>query len=240
MSIPKLRISDVAEEIKVALKRGDSAHLELYERYLIKIRAGEFQPLHKATWFRWVASIRGDRPERAAVTARKAAKHLPAAPPPAYINQYPGRSVRSLDILGRLDELYEDAKKLRDYALTEEGKVKSPKFLGESIKIRRDLLESALEAVKEVYNLERMEDFYRIILEEISDESSELGGRIIDRLRRANEKHMMTPDCDPRARDHNKPAEAHMPEMREPAPPAEPESPPRPAPDPLDDDEAMF
>jgi len=205
LGIPKLKIKDVEKDILKALKSyTDTTHLELYESYMVRADAGEFQPIHKATWFRWVAQLRGGR-VKAALTARRVGKHLPVAPPPAYIDQYPGKSVRSLDILGRMDELYEDAKKLRNYSLSEEGKVKSPKFLAESIKIRRDLLESALEAVKEVYNLERMEEFYRVIQEEIMAESPEVGARIIDRLRRANEKHMMTPDCDPRIRDHNAP-----------------------------------
>lgn len=156
-----------------------------------------FDVVPRATFYRWIKSVKqlmsSDKGELAdaARVALEAADHLPAAPPPEYVAKTGANGKSNLDFMQRLDQLYSDAETLREFGMRE-GRVVSPKFFAQSINLRRSLLETALKAMAEVWDLRQMQAFYDLVLEEISKESPECAQRILDRLRDLNAEVGMT------------------------------------------------
>lgn len=174
-----------------------SAHLKKVGDEQWEALRKQFATVPKATFYRWIKSVKQlmstDREEltEAARIALEASEHLPAAPPPEYLAREGANGKTQLDFMQRLDQLYGDAELLREYSLRE-GKVLSPKFLSQSVQLRRSLLETALKAMSEVWDLRQMQAFYDCVLEEVAKESPETAQRILDRLRNLNAEVGMT------------------------------------------------
>ena len=131
----------------------------------------------------------------------KIAKHLPAAPSPSYIARTGERGMAQIDFVAEIHELYADAKKLRAFAVSvvqdaETGddveKIKNPAVFDKSIARRADLLETAIKAVQEVWDLRMMQNFYETIIDEIGHESPECQQRIMQRLAELNKQQGFT------------------------------------------------
>ena len=128
------------------------------------------------------------------------AKHLSASPRPEYIARTGEAGMQTLDFVAEIHTLYSDANKLRAYALSigkdENGetveKIKNPAAFDKSIVRRANLLETAIKAVQEVWDLRTMQAFYETIIEEIGKESPEAQRRIMARLAELNSKSGMT------------------------------------------------
>lgn len=128
------------------------------------------------------------------------AKHLPASPRPEYIARTGEAGMQTLDFVAEIHALYADAQKLRAYALSlgkdENGetveKIKNPAAFDKSIVRRASLLETAIKAVQEVWDLRTMQAFYETIIEEIGKESPEAQRRIMARLAELNGRTGMT------------------------------------------------
>lgn len=118
------------------------------------------------------------------------ARQLPAAPSPHYIAKTGERGLQTLDFVAEIHALYADANMLRAFAIStvtaEDGttseKIKNPAAFDKSIGRRADLLETAIKAVQEVWDLRTMQNFYETIIEEIGKESPEAQRRIMERL----------------------------------------------------------
>lgn len=154
----------------------------------------------RQTWNKWVHEAGCSAISVSCTKARKAARHLPAAPSPAYISARPVEARKGIDFMSRLEFLYDDAEKLRNWAVkqtenadgTQGEAIKNPTFFAQSIKLRSDLLENAVKTVQQFYNLQRMQRFYDTVLEEIAAESPEMAKRIIERLERLDAETGMT------------------------------------------------
>lgn len=128
------------------------------------------------------------------------AKQLPAAPSPHYIAKSGEAGLQALDFVAEIYALYRDANMLRAFAITnvtaEDGttieKIKNPAAFDKSIVRRADLLETAIKAVQEIWDLRTMQNFYETIIEEIGRESPEVQKRIMERLAILNSKAGMT------------------------------------------------
>ena len=129
------------------------------------------------------------------------AKHLPAAPSPAYIARNGEAGLQNLDFVAEIHALYGDARKLRAYAVKtrpdpETGElvevINNPAAFDKSIVRRADLLETAIKAVQEVWDLRTMQNFYETVIEEIGKESPECQRRILERLAELNSRTGMT------------------------------------------------
>ena len=129
------------------------------------------------------------------------AKHLPASPRPEYIARNGESGLATLDFVAEIHSLYADAKKLRASAVSqgvdpttgeEVEKIKNPMAFDRSIVRRADLLETAIKAVQEVWDLRTMQAFYETIIEEIGKESPEAQQRIMRRLAELNARAGMT------------------------------------------------
>ncbi len=132
---------------------------------------------------------------------QKIARHLPAAPSPAYIAKHGEAGLQNLDFVAEIHALYADAQKLRAYAMknrvdADTGEVteviNNPAAFDKSIVRRASLLETAIKAVQEVWDLRTMQNFYETIIDEIGKESPECQRRIMERLAELNGRTGMT------------------------------------------------
>lgn len=129
------------------------------------------------------------------------AKQLPAAPRPEYIARTGEAGMQTLDFVAEIHKLYADASMLRAYAMKnrpdpETGAVvesiNNPAAFDKSIVRRASLLETAIKAVQEVWDLRTMQNFYETIIDEIGKESPEAQKRIMARLAELNSRQGMT------------------------------------------------
>ena len=128
------------------------------------------------------------------------AKHIPAAPSPQYIAKTGEQGLATIDFVAEIYSLYRDAQMLRAFGITqvvaEDGtvteKIKNPAAFDKSIVRRADLLETAIKAVQEVWDLRTMQNFYETIIDEIGIESPEVQRRIMERLAVLNSKQGLT------------------------------------------------
>jgi hypothetical protein len=128
-------------------------------------------------------------------------RHLPAAPSPAYIARNGEAGLQTLDFVAEIHNLYRDANMLRAFSVSQVAddngvitgeKIKNPAAFDKSIVRRADLLETAIKAVQEVWDLRTMQNFYETIIEEIGAESPAVQRRIMERLAVLNSKTGMT------------------------------------------------
>ena len=128
----------------------------------------------------------------------KIARNLPVAPSPAYIAKNGSHGMANLDFVVEIHALYNDAKMLREYAskpkLDADGKptgevdIKNPMMWDKQIARRAGLLETAIKAVSEVWELRTMQTFYETIIEEIGKADKETQKRILVRLADLNSR----------------------------------------------------
>lgn len=127
--------------------------------------------------------------------------HLPAAPSPAYIAKHGDEGLRTIDFVAEIQSLYRDASMLRAYSVKERADpetgelrevINNPAAFDKSIVRRADLLETAIRAVQEVWDLRTMQNFYETIIDEIGKESPECQRRIMERLALLNQRTGMT------------------------------------------------
>jgi hypothetical protein len=124
------------------------------------------------------------------------ADHLPAMPSPNVVAAKGESAIVNVNFMMRLESLYRDAEMIRDYSTSkgEDGKekIKNPVFFTSSIKQRRELLETALHAMQEVYDLNRMQQFYDAIVEEIGKVDPAMQRAVIEKLRALNNRYGIT------------------------------------------------
>jgi len=134
-------------------------------------------------------------------SAAEVVDHLPAAPSPTYIAKHGDEGLRTIDFVAEIQSLYRDASMLRAYAMKmktnpdtgeREEHINNPNAFDKSIVRRANLLETAIRAVQEVWDLRTMQNFYETIIEEIGKESPEAQRRIMERLATLNAKTGMT------------------------------------------------
>jgi len=169
--------------------------------------ASKFPDVPKATLWRWIKEVRAkasDSPSRQKLQAAKkkirdvvdevrtAGGSLPAMPSPAYIAAAGAEGLDTLRYMGCIHQLYEDALLLRAYALNADGKIRIPAFFERSIRLRRDILQTGLDAQQEVYDLQKMQEMQNAIIEAVGEASPEIQKKVIDRLRRLDRERGIT------------------------------------------------
>jgi hypothetical protein len=162
-----------------------------------KLAREQYKHIAAPTWHRWVNEAIGDaRFDAGRVAAENLAAEVvknvpnPTAIVPGLVIEHPATARRAIDFWKLLDGLEADAELLRNFATTldQDGKrkVKIPRVLVDSAKLRSDLVRLALQYSSEVYGFDKMQQFNDAILAEIDQESPELTRRILARLRRLN------------------------------------------------------
>lgn len=126
--------------------------------------------------------------------------NLPAPVPPEYLAKGGVKAVANIDIIAIFGRMMMDVDLLREYSITHEDdgaggkttKIKNPVFFAKNINITRDLVETFLRAMDQVYNHKRNQDFYDAIVSVISEESPDAGRKIMERLQELNDETGMT------------------------------------------------
>jgi hypothetical protein len=172
--------AEVLQELREAIhKYGQEAGPKLVRE--------KYPEISKPTWYRYLNQVAASPMEVAASKARGAARHLPAAPAPEYIAAKPVEARQNIDMLSRLESLYADAELLRAYSMTRDvdgnEKIKIPTFFSQSIKLRADLLDNALRAMAQVWDLQRMQKLHDLIIEEVGKADPETQKRITAALK---------------------------------------------------------
>lgn len=181
----QMAMVDIAKHLK---EHGDVNWSAVREKY---------RDVPSSTFHRWVKtvrdSLRGDNGEltAAASIALEASDHIPAAPSPDYIAKSGQAGRAQIDFMARLDQLYSDAELLREFGMRD-GKIVSPKYFAQSVMLRKGLLETALKAMSEVWDLRQMQAFYDAVIEAVAEESPETAQRIMDKLKGLNSETGMT------------------------------------------------
>lgn len=160
----------------------------------VRLAREHYPGVPSGSWGRWrqqaVGNVAGQRKTDGDAVASLAAgvrEHIPA--PEALTTQDDAvpATRRALDFWRMLDELDEDARLLRDFAMTTSAdgkrKVKVPFALRDAHRMRCDLIRLALQHSETAWSASRMQSFFDAIAVELEAESPELQRRVIERLR---------------------------------------------------------
>jgi hypothetical protein len=150
-----------------------------------------------------IAEVIGDAPSASEMppNAAELGQHLPAAPSPAYIAKAGDRGMRNLDILRELESVYGDALMLRAAAVkmvsdpvtgAEVEGIKNPVLFEKQMVRRVSVMETAIKAMGEVWNMRQMQEFYEVIVQEIGRADPQTQQRIMQRLAALNARTGMT------------------------------------------------
>lgn len=129
------------------------------------------------------------------------AKDIPVAPSPNYIARSGQAGLANLDFVIELQNLYYDGQLLRQYAMKrvkdpetgeETEQIKNPVAFEKSIARRASILETALKAMGEIWDLRMQQQFYEAIIEEIGLAAPDVQKKILERLAALNARTGMT------------------------------------------------
>ena len=147
----------------------------------------------EATFWRWVKGVKegkltpkqiSDAKKKIRKRVRKApheqiAEKLPVAPSPEYIAK---NGTDYVDFMTQYQDLVNDATLLREVSMRD-GKPRNIRAYTDSIKLRRELLDTKLKALERVWDLEQMQRYYRTIINVIQREDAGVAKRLIKALR---------------------------------------------------------
>jgi len=199
-----------AKDWKILLDQFPNVHDQSKWRWIRQARAETPPPAQlndardklAASVRRFPQTLRGERlKKKLDKEAEGVVDHLPAAPSPAFIAKNGDAGLRAIDFVAEINSLYSDAKMLRAYAVKKRTDpdtgeelevINNPAAFDKSIARRADLLETAIRAVQEVWDLRTMQNFYETIIDEIGKESPDCQKRIMERLALLNQRSGMT------------------------------------------------
>lgn len=178
-----------------------------------------FPNVSRATFFRWVREAkdgiesqaashgtaalklaqkriqsRVDTPEH---TQKRLKAQLPVAPSPAIIADMPGEvAAQTFDFMAYFHKIVGDADLVRQAAVTTNPdgteKAKNPVLLDNNIRRRLGVIETWLHSMELVWNLEKMQELYRLVIEEVGKADPDTQRAILARLRDLNTKRGLT------------------------------------------------
>jgi hypothetical protein len=198
------------EEIRIELERAEADRREPQWKRIQE----EHPSIGKRSFYRWVQIVRdggaapidnsGDESKRAAVdSAKTISKHMPEPVSPDYMLRKPGARGR-FDLLSAADLVYADALKLRAYSLKADPNaadgtgeaIRLPNYFDKSIQRRDTFIQTALKIRQEIYNVVRMEEYYREIMEivmaEIGMADPAARDRLLVRMSELDARYLMT------------------------------------------------
>lgn len=198
---------DEGDELKAACLHDIRNHLREHGAERWKLCRDRHPQISDREFWRLVKKVKEGLPDtdilRYAVKKAKTAakKLLPAAPSPAVIASG-GRGVeQKIDFMAHLDELLADIRMVRDYSLkdpdpeTGEQGIKNPMYFTKAISLRREVLETALRAMQEIWDLRKMQDFYDVIIRTVSEADPATARLIMERLEEVNNERGLTIDA---------------------------------------------
>lgn len=185
-------------------------------------RMGELQArftdVSRATFYRLVDKARAEMEDQAAAQGAGALKlaqqrikarvdtadkvrervkaQLPTAPSPAIVVGLGSAADDVFDFMSYFRSIVGDADLLRASLVTTDAdgnaKVKNPVLLDRNIARRLDIIESWLHSQQLVYNLERIQELYRVVIEAVGQADPDTQRAILSRLRQLNKERGIT------------------------------------------------
>lgn len=208
------------EDKKAAVIAAITEHLNLHGPQNWDELMARFPDVSRATFFRWVKEAKDAIESQAAAhgtTALKLAQkrirssieatpertqkqlkaQLPVAPSPAIIAEMPGElAAQTFDFMAYFHKIVADADLVRSAAVSknEDGtdKAKNPVLLDNNIRRRLGIIETWLHSMELVWNLEKMQELYRLVIEEVGKADPDTQRAILTRLRDLNTKRGLT------------------------------------------------
>lgn len=153
-----------------------------------------FSAVPDSTFWRLVKQVREApaSPEaltsaRKRISARKrVTKAAPAepkaTPSPAVVAKHGDDAFRGFDYLAEVGSLYKDAKMLREFSVSPEGKIRNPIYFEKSIARRENILDTAASLMERFQNIETADAFWKVIVGAIGEADKDTQIKIQKRL----------------------------------------------------------
>lgn len=208
----------ISEERKAEILSAISEHLLVDGPRNWDILLAKYPDLSRPTLFRYVKEVRerledqvgkhgagalrlAQKRIRAAVepaakTTERVKAHLPSSPSPAVIAGQDAHIEQLFDFMAFFGKILKDADMVRDSAVAknEDGteRLKNPMVMDRSIARRLGIIETYLHTQDTIYNLEKLQELYRIVINAVGQADPETQQAILAELRQANNMHGIT------------------------------------------------
>lgn len=209
------------QESRQKLKAAIAEHLSLHGPSKWDELQVQFPDVSRATFFRYVKEVREEIEEGAAQrgnaalkiaqqrikrsvetpeqTQQKLKAHLPVAPSPAVIADLGTNAVAAFDFMAYFTRVVGDTELVRNAAVVknEDGteRVKNPVLLDDNIRRRLQVLETWLHSMSEIYNLQKLQELYNLIIDEVGKADPDVQQAVVARLRALNNRRGLTIDA---------------------------------------------
>lgn len=172
-------------------------------RGLAELREPQWAHVPPKTWANWITEANRYKPSKADLAGARdtlirsledpAAMSQPVSPATMPASESagsltPGEARRSLNLIGRLEELWQDCLMVRRHAIKHSGagdeEIRLLKAFCQSINMRNGIIGNVLAALDKLWNMQKMQDFHDAIIDEVRKESPECAARIVARMAR--------------------------------------------------------
>ena len=128
---------------------------------------------------------------------RKIKVHLPTAPSPAVVaDMAPGDRARTFDFMGYFHGVVKDAEMMRAKSVRRDDAgqevLSNPVLMDLSIRRRLQIMETYMQSMEQLYNLEKIQELYRMVVEEVGKADPATQQAILARLRVLNNQRGLT------------------------------------------------
>lgn len=209
------------ETQKDEIKRAINTHLHLNGPTGWPDLMAKYPGTSRATFFRYIKEVREEIEQKAGEgggadlkfvqkriraqtitpeqTKRQLKANVPMAPSPAMIVGL-GRDVEDVfNFLAHFNKLVSDAELMRATSVTTNAdgaeKLKNPMLFDKSFGRRLELIETWLKSQDMIWNFERMQELYFLIIEEVGKADADTQQAILSRIRTLNNQRGLTVDA---------------------------------------------
>jgi hypothetical protein len=204
---------------KAAIKLAINEHLHLHGPKKWPLLMSKFPEMSRTTMWRIIKDVREDIERRAGEgggadlrlvqkriksnmapsrVTQNLKDNLPLAPSPAMVVDLGSGVADVFNFFENFNELVRDAKMMREHSTkTEEGteKIKNPMMFDKAFGRRLELMETWLHSQDLVWNLEKMQELYFMVIEEVGKADADTQQAILSRIRTLNNKRGLTIDA---------------------------------------------
>ena len=205
---------------KAAIKLAINEHLHLHGPKNWPALMAKLPGVSRSTMWRFIKEVREDIERRAAdgggvdlklvqkriktnMSPARVSKglhdNLPLAPSPAMVVDLGSGVADVFNFFENFNELVRDSKMMRAHATktSENGEesIKNPMLFDKSFGRRLELMETWLHSQDLVWNLEKMQELYFLVIEEVGKADADTQQAILSRIRTLNNKRGLTIDA---------------------------------------------
>lgn len=206
------------EDQKDAIKLAIHNHLQLNGPRGWPAVMAKFPDISRATFFRYIKEVQQDI-ESAAIsrggaelaiaqkriasrvapgdqTSKKIKAHLPTSPSPAVIASLGEAAGQTFDFMAYFNQIVSDSDMVRNASMKPgpDGTMvlKNPGMMDVSVKRRLEIIQTWLQSMDVIWNLEKLQELYGLIIDEVGKADPEIQQNILARLRTLDDKRGIT------------------------------------------------